>query len=80
MYGVTALLELPISEDPKLEQMETFLNLENAISRANELLDIFVEEYGEDYSQKATTNNMMAIGYNGEVTWRAYIAKINNII
>ena len=76
MYGLTTLIEFPNSDDPKLEGMELFDSAEAAVSKANKLLKVFIDEYGEDITQRATTKNLFAMGFNGEVTWRAYISEI----
>lgn len=76
MYGIAELIEYPHSEDPKLQKIELFDSLEEAINRANSLIDVFFEDFGGEYSQKATEKNLLAIASNDEVTWRAYITKI----
>ena len=76
MYGIAELIEYPNSEDPKLQKIELFYSLEEAINKANSLIDVFFEEFGGDYFQKATEKNMFAVATNDEVIWRAYITKI----
>ena len=84
MYGIAELIEYPNSEDPKLQRIELFDSLEEAINRANEeainranrLIDVFFEEFGGDYCLEATEKNMFAFATNDEVVWRAYITKI----
>ena len=41
MYGIAELIEYPNSEDPKLQRIELFDSLEEAINRANRLIDVF---------------------------------------
>ena len=76
MYGIAELIEYPNSEDPKLQRIELFDSLEEAINRANSLIDVFFEEFGGDYCLEATEKNMFAFATNDEVVWRAYITKI----
>ena len=76
MYGIAELIEYPNSEDPKLQRIELFDSLEEAINRANRLIDVFFEEFGGDYCLEATEKNMFAFATNDEVVWRAYITKI----
>lgn len=76
MYGIAELIEYPNSEDPKLQRIELFDSLEEAINRANRLIDVFFEEFGGDYCLEATEKNMFAFATNDEVVWRAYIIKI----
>ena len=82
MYGIAELIEYPNSEDPKLQRIELFDSLEEAINRANRLIDVFClidvffEEFGGDYCLEATEKNMFAFATNDEVVWRAYITKI----
>ena len=76
MYGIAELIEYPNSEDPKLQRIELFDCLEEAINRANRLIDVFFEEFGGDYCLEATEKNMFAFATNDEVVWRAYITKI----
>ena len=64
MYGIAELIEYPNSED------------EEAINRANRLIDVFFEEFGGDYCLEATEKNMFAFATNDEVIWRTYITKI----
>ena len=76
MYGIAELIEYPNSEDPKLQRIELFDSLEEAINRANRLIDVFFEEFGGDYRLEATEENMFAFATNDEVIWRTYITKI----
>ena len=80
MYGIAELIEYPNSEDPKLQRIELFDSLEEAIeeaiNRANRLIDVFFEEFGGDYCLEATEKNMFAFATNDEVIWRTYITKI----
>ncbi len=76
MYGIAELIEYPNSEDPKLQRIELFDSLEEAINRANRLIDVFFEEFGGDYCLEATEENMFAFATNDEVIWRTYITKI----
>ncbi len=76
MYGIAELIEYPNSEDPKLQRIELFDSLEEAINSANRLIDVFFEEFGGDYCLEATEKNMFAFATNDEVVWRAYITKI----
>ena len=73
MYGIAELIEYPNSEDPKLQRIELFDSLKEAINRANRLIDVFFEEFGGDYCLEATEKNMFAFATNDEVVWRAYI-------
>ena len=41
MYGIAELIEYPNSEDPKLQRIELFDSLEEAINRTNRLIDVF---------------------------------------
>ena len=76
MYGIAELIEYPNSEDPKLQRIELFDSLEEAINRANRLIDVLFEEFGGDYCLEATEKNMFAFATNDEVIWRTYITKI----
>ena len=76
MYGIAELIEYPNSEDPKLQRIELFDSLKEAINRANRLIDVFFEEFGGDYCLEATEKNMFAFATNDEVIWRTYITKI----
>ena len=76
MYAIAELLEIPDWNDPKLERIEVFDSLEEALSRSDELLDLYHEEYGEDYYERANSKNMFAYAGNSDVTWRLYISEI----
>ena len=47
MYGIAELIEYPNSEDPKLQRIELFDSLEEAINRANRLIDVFLKSSAE---------------------------------
>ena len=47
MYGIAELIEYPNSEDPKLQRIELFDGLEEAINRANSLIDVFLKSSAE---------------------------------
>ncbi len=76
MYGITALIEYPGLEDPKLKNMEVFDTVEEAVTRANALVDDYHEEYDEDWSQRATVENLFACAGNSDVCFRVYIAEV----
>lgn len=76
MYGIAVIFTFPNMQDPKVERIEVYPSLDKAITRANDLLAEFLEEYGEDYSEKATISKSTAYGYNGEVAWWAIIKEI----
>ena len=48
--------------------------------RANSLLREFLEEFGEDYYEKASAKKPLATASNGEVDWWAYIKEVQNNI
>ena len=77
MYGLVTFIEYRDSQDPKLLEMELYDSLEAAINRANALMDKYHEEYGEDYFERATYGNLMAVAGNGDVDWRAYIKYVD---
>ena len=78
MFGITELIEFPGMEDPKLVRMETFERIDDAISRSNDLMDKYHEEYGEDYYERATKESQFACAGNSDVTWRLYISEITD--
>ena len=76
MYGLVTIIEYRDSQDPKLREMELYDSLAAAINRANALMDKYHEDYGEDYFERASYGNLMAVAGNGDVNWRAYIKQI----
>lgn len=76
MYGLVTFIAYRDSEDPRLRRMELYESLDQAVERANALMDAYHEEYGEDYSERATAAKPMAVAGNGDVTWRAYISEV----
>lgn len=76
MFGITELIEYPGMQDPELLRMEIFDTVDEAIFRSNELLDEYNEEFGEDYYDRASKDNMFAYAGNGDVNWRLYISEI----
>ena len=77
MYGLVTFIEYRESQDPKLQEMELYDSLDAAINRANILMDKYHENYGEDYYERASYGNLMAVAGNGDVTWRAYIKRVS---
>ena len=78
MYGITELIEYPGMQDPELVRMEIFKSIDDAISRSNDLMDKYHEEYGEDYFERATKDSLFAYAGNSDVTWRLYISEISD--
>ena len=75
MYGLVTFIAYRDSEDPRLQRMELYKSLDQAVERANALMDAYHRKYGEDYSERATAENLMAVAGNGDVTWRAWISE-----
>jgi hypothetical protein len=76
MYGLVTFSAYRDSEDPRLQRMELYKSLDQAVERANALMDAYHRKYGEDYSERATAENLMAVAGNGDVTWRAWISEV----
>ena len=78
MFGVTVLIENSCSDDPELQCMELFQTLDDVLFRANHLMDEFSLECGsdEDSLEPATRETLLAVTFNDDLTWRAYIAEI----
>lgn len=77
-YGVIYILNFPEQEDPKLVSLEMFGSYEEAQKRSQEIVEEFIEDYGEDFIQYATENEPVAIMYNGDVTGYAFIQKVKD--
>lgn len=77
MYGLVTILERRDSQDPTLQVLELFNDLEDAINRANVLMNKFHEEYGKDYHEWASFGSLLGVAGNCDVTWRAYVKYID---
>lgn len=80
MFSVVELMMFPISQKPDLCKVELYRTYDEALNRANSLLREFLEEFGEDYSEKASAKKPLATASNGEVDWWAYIKEVQNNI
>lgn len=76
MYGLATFITFPESEDPEILKVELYHSLDAAVSRANDLLAAFIEEYDEDFSKRATAEKPFAVASNGDVIWRGYMQKV----
>lgn len=76
MYGVIYMLQFPYPNDPKMQSLELFDTFDEAKDRTEELADVFIEEYGEEYIEHATVRRPVAIMSNGETIGYAFIQKV----
>lgn len=74
--GLVTFIQYPGQEDPKIEELQLFDNMDDTIARSEELMQEFIEEYDLDYCEHATAENCFAWASNGEVVWRAYFKEI----
>ena len=77
MYAVAYLIHFPDEEDPRMESIQLYPSFEQAEIRTRELIDDFVELYGEDMIEYATKESPVAVMYNGDVTAYAYIKEVS---
>ena len=76
MYGLVTFIVYRDSRDPRLQRMELFQSLEQAVERANDLMDSYHREYGEDYFERATVVKPSAVASNDDVSWYACISQV----
>ena len=76
MYGLVTFIVYRDSRDPRLQRMELFHSLEQAVERANDLMDSYHREYGEDYFERATVVKPSAVASNDDVSWYACISQV----
>lgn len=50
MYGLVTFIAYRDSEDPRLQRMELYKSLDQAVERANALMDAYHRKYGERLS------------------------------
>ena len=77
MYGLVTILERRDSPNPELQKLELYDDLEDAINRANVLMNKFHEEYGKDYHEWASLGSLLGVAGNDDVTWRASVKYID---
>lgn len=75
MFGIVETIEMLGESDPRLVRLELRPTFAEAVARANELLDAAVDEYGEDWVERASEESPLAVASNGDVTWRGYVAE-----
>ena len=61
-----------------MQSLELFNSYDEAERRIQEIIEEFIELYGEDIIEYATPKKPVAIMFNGEVTAYAYIEKVSN--
>ena len=76
MYGVINIIKFPDFEDPRMLSLELFPTFVEAEKRTREIVEKFIEEYGEDYVEYATEKRPVAIMFNGDVIAYAFIEKV----
>ena len=76
MYGVINIIKFPDFEDPRMLSLELFPTFDEAEKRTREIVEKFIEEYGEDYVEYATEKRPVAIMFNGDVIAYAFIEKV----
>lgn len=79
IYGVVNIMLLPDREEPKLVSMQLYYSFEEAMDRSEEIIEEFIDDYGEDYIEHATRKRPVAIMDNGEVTGYVYIIETNAV-
>lgn len=77
MYGLVTIIEHRDSQNPDLQKLELFDDLEEAINRARVLMNKYHEKYGKVYHEWASFGNLLGVAGNGDVTWRAYVKYID---
>ncbi|MCQ2521414.1 MAG: hypothetical protein MJ105_03455 [Lachnospiraceae bacterium] len=79
MYSVVNIVNYPGAEDPEMLSVEIYDSFADAHKRSEEIIEIFLEDFGEDYIEHATQKKPLAIMFNGDVTEYAYIVEIKNV-
>ena len=78
MYGLVTFIAYRDSQDPKLQRMELFTSLEQAVDRANDLMASCHRQNGEDYSERATVAKPIAVARADGVSWYAFIRRVED--
>ena len=68
-------MTVPFNEEPEMLSLELFPSFKKAMERSEQIIEEFVNDYGEDYIKRATKENPVAIMGNGDVTGYVYIVK-----
>ena len=76
MYGLVLFITSAESEEPEIQMIDLYHSLEAAVSRANDLLEKFINENDVNDSERATVQKPFAAASNGDVVWRAYIHRV----
>lgn len=79
MYGVVYIICCPYPEDPIIESLEIYNSFPEAQKRSEEIIENFIDDYGQDMIEHATKDNPVAIMSNGEVVGYAYIVEVSNM-
>ena len=75
IYGVINIMTMPFNEEPETVSLELFPSFEKAMERSEQIIEEFVNDYGEEYIKYPTKDNPVAIMENGDVTGYVYIVE-----
>lgn len=80
MYGVIYLIQFPENQNPEMQSLALYPTYEEAEQRTKEIVEEFIDDYGEDFIEYGTADNPVTVMYNGEVTGYVFIEKVSNPI